>query len=71
MLPVSALKSMNVLWATPCYNAGVSMNYVTSMFELTHAAIRAGLQSSLTSRAESMITTGRNGIDSHFLMTEQ
>lgn len=71
MLPASALKSMNVLWATPCYNAGVSMNYVTSMFELTHAAIRAGLQSSLTLRAESLVTKGRNGIVKHFLMNEQ
>ena len=37
MLPASALQSMNVLWATPCYISPVSMNYVTSMFELERA----------------------------------
>jgi hypothetical protein len=28
MLPDSALKSMRVMFATPCYISGVSMNYV-------------------------------------------
>ena len=28
MLPVTALKSMRVVFATPCYISGVSMNYV-------------------------------------------
>ncbi len=34
MLPVSALKSMRVMFATPCYISGVSMNYVASIFSL-------------------------------------
>src|SRR6266545_3545471 len=42
MLPVSALKSMRVMFATPCYISGVSMNYVASIFSLaldsTHVA---------------------------------
>lgn len=71
MLPVSALQSMNVLWATPCYISAVSMNYVTSMFELTHEAIRLGLRSTLHLRAESLVTRGRNEIVKYFLMNEQ
>jgi hypothetical protein len=31
MLPISSLKSMNVLFATPCYISAVTMNYVTSI----------------------------------------
>jgi hypothetical protein len=30
MLPDSALKSMRVMFATPCYISGVSMNYVAN-----------------------------------------
>jgi len=71
MLPVSALQSMNVLWATPCYISAVSMNYVTSMFQLTHEAISLGLRSSLHMRAESLVTRGRNEIVKFFLMNEQ
>jgi len=70
MLPVSALRSMNVLWATPCYISAVSMNYVTSMFLLTHEAIRLGLPSSLHMRAESLVTRARNEIVKFFLMQE-
>jgi hypothetical protein len=36
MLPDEALKSMKVMFATPCYISAVSMHYVTSIFELTH-----------------------------------
>jgi hypothetical protein len=71
MLPVSALRSMNVLWATPCYISAVSMNYVTSMFELTHEAVRLELKSSLHLRAESLVTRARNEIVKFFLMNEQ
>ncbi|KJC58677.1 hypothetical protein UP10_22455 [Bradyrhizobium sp. LTSPM299] len=71
MLPPEALQSMNVLWATPCYVSAVSMNYVTSMFELTHEAISLGLRSSLHMRAESLVTRGRNEIVKFFLMNEQ
>ena len=34
MLPISALKSMNVLFATPCYISAVTMNYVASIFSM-------------------------------------
>lgn len=71
MLPVSALQSMNVLWATPCYISAVSMNYVTSMFLLTHEAVRLGLSSSLHMRSESLVTRARNEIVKFFLMNEQ
>ena len=71
MLPISALQSMNVLWATPCYISAVSMNYVTSFFELTHESIRLGLKSSIHMRSESLITRGRNEIVKFFLMNEQ
>ena len=30
MLPFSELNSMNVMFATPCYISGVTMNYVAS-----------------------------------------
>jgi len=39
MLPDSALKSMRVVFATPCCISGVSMNYVASIFSLAHAAL--------------------------------
>jgi hypothetical protein len=71
MLDLSALQSMNVLWATPCYVSAVSMNYVTSMFQLTHEAQRLGLKSSLHMRAESLVTRGRNEIVKFFLMHEE
>ena len=71
MLDLSALQSMNVLWATPCYVSAVSMNYVTSMFELTHEALRLGLKSSLHMRAESLVTRGRNEIVKYFLMHKE
>lgn len=71
MLPLSDLQTMNVLWATPCYISAVSMNYVTSMFELTHEAIQLGLRSSLHMRSESLVTRGRNEIVKFFLMHEE
>jgi hypothetical protein len=71
MLPISALQSMNVLWATPSYVSAVSMHYVTSMFELTHESIRLGLKSSLNMYADSLVTRGRNEIVKYFLMHEE
>ncbi|GFZ87681.1 hypothetical protein [Dyella caseinilytica] len=68
MLDPSALQSMNVLWATPCYVSAVSMHYVTSMFQLTHETMRLGLRSSLYMRAESLVTRGRNEAVKFFLM---
>jgi len=71
MLPISALQSMTVLLATPCYMSAVTMNYVTSLFEFTHAAIPLGLSSTLHMRSESLVTRGRNEIVKFFLMNEQ
>ncbi len=71
MLPVSALKNMNVLWATPCYISAVSMNYVTSFFQLTHRSIELNLKSTVHMRSESLITRARNEIVKFFLMNEQ
>ena len=47
MLPESALKSMNVLFATPCYISAVSMNYVVSLFSMTLDAGQLGLPCTL------------------------
>ena len=55
----SALKSMKVMFATPCYISAVSMNYVASIFELTlHARISA-CTASCTCIRESLITARR------------
>ena len=43
MLPISSLKSMNVMFATPCYISAVTMNYVTSIFSMTCDAMHLGL----------------------------
>ena len=71
MLDVSALQSMNVLWATPCYVSAVAMNYTTSMFTLANEASRLGLRSSLNMHASSLVTRGRNEIVKYFLMHEE
>ncbi|MBR1280639.1 hypothetical protein JQ597_01150 [Bradyrhizobium sp. AUGA SZCCT0177] len=52
MLPDEALKSMKVMFATPCYISAVSMHYVTSIFELTHHCNRFGLQCILHMHSE-------------------
>ena len=70
MLPDSALKSMKVMFATPCYISAVSMNYVTSIFDLTVHAGRFGLECILHMRSESLITRGRNKIVISFLEDE-
>ena len=56
MLPDEALKSMKVMFATPCYISAVSMHYVTSIFELTLHSARFGLQCILHMHSESLIT---------------
>ena len=43
LLPDSALKSMRVMFVTPCYISGVSMNYVASIFCLTLDSAHFGL----------------------------
>jgi hypothetical protein len=67
MLPDSALKSMRVMLAAPCYISGVSMNYVASMFSLALDSTHVGLPSILHLHSESLITRGRNKIVIKFL----
>ena len=42
MLPLNSLKSMNVMFATPCYISAVTMNYVASIFSMTCDAMHLG-----------------------------
>jgi hypothetical protein len=70
MLPVSALKSMKVMFATPCYISAVTMNYVTSIFSLTCDAMHLGLDCILHMHSESLITRARNNIVRKFLAEE-
>jgi hypothetical protein len=70
MLPDSALKSMRVMFATPCYISGVSMNYVASIFSLTLDSAHFGLPCILHLHSESLITRGRNKIVLKFLSEE-
>jgi hypothetical protein len=70
MLPASALKSMKVMFATPCYISAVSMNYVASIFSLTCDAMHLGLDCILHLHSESLITRGRNNIVRKFLSEE-
>lgn len=60
MLPPSALQSINVPFATPCYISAVTMNYTTSMFSLAPDSAQAGLNCTLHMHSESLITRGRN-----------
>jgi hypothetical protein len=62
MLPVEALRSMRVLFATPCYVSAVTMNYVTSIWNLAFEISRVGLPAVLHMHSESLITRGRNKI---------
>jgi hypothetical protein len=70
MLPVSALKSMKVMFATPCYISAVTMNYVASIFSLTCDAVHLGLNCILHLHSESLITRERNNIVRKFLADE-
>jgi hypothetical protein len=70
MLPFSALNSMNVMFATPCYISGVTMNYVASMFSLALDSKHVGLPCILHLHSESLITRGRNVILIKFLSEE-
>ncbi len=71
MLPASALKSMKVMFATPCYISAVTMNYVTSMFSLALDCRQVGLDCILHMHSESLITRGRNVIVLKFLAEQQ
>src|SRR5262249_2538663 len=70
MMPDSALRSMRVMFATPCYISGVSMNYVASIFSLTLDSAHFGLPCILHLHSESLITRGRNKIVLKFLSEE-
>lgn len=70
MLPESALGSMKVMFATPCYISAVSMNYVTSIFQLAYACAHVGMTSMLLMRSESLITRSRNRMVRDFLADE-
>ncbi|MBB5753919.1 glycosyltransferase family 2 protein [Prosthecomicrobium pneumaticum] len=67
MLPDIALRSMRVMFATPCYISAVSMNYVVSVFNLTFHCQHFGLDCILHMHSESLITRARNRIVIPFL----
>lgn len=71
MLPMTALRTMKVMFATPCYISAVSMNYVTSLFGLTLDSVHVGLDCILHMHSESLITRGRNVIVQEFLARER
>jgi hypothetical protein len=70
MLPVSALQSMRVMFATPCYISAVTMNYVASVFSLALDSKDLGLPCILHLHSESLITRCRNKIVIKFLSEE-
>src|SRR5258708_24141040 len=70
MLPFSAVNSMNVMFAPPCYISGVTMNYVASVFSLALDSKHVGLPCILHLHSESLITRGRNVILIKFLSEE-
>jgi hypothetical protein len=70
MLAPSALNSMNVMFATPCYISGVTMNYVASVFSLALDSKQVGLPCLLHLHSESLITRGRNVVVLQFLSDE-
>src|SRR5262249_21491858 len=70
MMPMSALKSMRVMFATPCYISAVSMIYVASMFSLALDSTHVGLPCILHMHRESLITRGRNKMVIKFLSEE-
>ena len=54
MLPVSALKSMRVMFATPCYISAVTMNYVASIFSMAWTARISAYPASCISTAKAL-----------------
>ncbi len=70
MLPDDALRSMKVMFATPCYISAVSMNYVTSIYEMALHNQRFGLEAILHMHSESLITRSRNKMVIRFLSDE-
>ncbi|MCJ2013418.1 hypothetical protein [Methylobacterium sp. J-076] len=70
LLPDSALRSMRVMFATPCYISSVSMNYVTSLYSLAYSCAQLGMATMLHMRSESLITRARNRTVKDFLADE-
>ena len=70
MLSDSALKSMNVLFTTPCYVSNVTMNYVVSCFDLIRESMRRGLNFNTHLHSESPVTRARNEIVKFFLAND-
>ncbi len=71
MLSDSVLKSMNVLFSTPCYVSNVTMNYVVSCFDLIRESTRRGLNFNTHLHSESLVTRARNEIVKFFLAHEE
>jgi hypothetical protein len=71
MLANEALKSMNVLFTTPCYVSNVTMNYVVSCFDLIRECSRLGLNFNTHLHSESLITRARNEIVKFFLANDE
>jgi len=67
LLPDANLRSMKVMFATPCYISAVTMNYTTSIFNLVWHCARFGPDCILHMMSESLITRGRNKIVRDFL----
>ena len=67
MLPLEALRTMKVLFATPAYASNCAVNYTTSMFKLAGVAARNGLDCDLMMHSESLVTSARNKIVAKFL----
>ena len=68
MLDPSALKSFNVLVATPCYGGSLYYTYVTSLIKLIGAANSTGMGLEFFFRAgDSLVTRARNDCVAQFL----
>lgn len=67
MLSPDALKTMDVMFATPCYNASAGMYFAASLFNLGTSAARAGLRATLHMASSSLVTQARNGMVAQFL----
>ena len=68
MLPLDALKSMDLMIATPCYASTVTATYAKSLFKLAYDCAKMGTNISLELRSESMVTTSRNRLVAQFLL---
>jgi len=67
MLSANVLSSMNVMFATPCHNSMVTMEYTVSMYDLLKHSEKVGLRSSLHILSGSLVTQSRNRLVAQFL----